>query len=154
MSRFTYRDFFKRGSVLDIDTESGLSLFVNANGYDFDITFSKRVVFLNSDSGTGKTFLLNTLAKSCGLCGVPSILINYNSLDSIPELFKSIKDGEFKVVLLDNADLYLTNDLLNYIKDVDCVIVIAMKQLYNIYCEGAKVCYTELDSRKCTLYGR
>ena len=79
------------------------------NGITVNVELNKGVNLLSGNSGTGKTLLMQAIELYCLNEGISYICSNSD------------------VVLLDNADLYITEDLLKEIKCGDKLIVISLK---------------------------
>lgn len=96
------------------------------NGVDFDISFDNNVNFLCGNSGTGKTFLMHALELFCSNSDITCQYVDYRSRKkSLSYIMSLCSDAE--VILLDNADLYLTQEILTALKSQGKFLVISMK---------------------------
>ena len=92
-----------------------LTLNREIGGVKFEVDFKDKVCVMMGFSGTGKTYLLRTL-KSC--LDAQEISCQYISPGNLSELGVSVSDlkdliqrNHPRVVLFDNASLYLTDTL-------------------------------------------
>ena len=111
------------------------SVDIDYSGVNFKAEFTGKVNILSSPSGTGKTFLLHAIESFCLNQNIEYSFYNcrYCILDE--ESIKNLcKDSH--VVLLDNADLYLTNELLSWFKTQNMVVLICMKNTSHLDMEG------------------
>lgn len=93
------------------------------NGVHFDVCFEDKFCVLPSDSGVGKTFLMQSLY---GDADEGTML--YVSFLSYELLFNAIDNiSNYNLVLLDNADLYLSDELLLKFRDRCNHIVISAR---------------------------
>lgn len=80
--------------------------------YVVDFVFTTNITILTGDSGQGKTavfsFFKEDAAKNPGL-------LCYNYLDYQKNIFEEIKHSEGKLIVIDNADLLLTDEIRKYI---------------------------------------
>ena len=90
------------------------------------VDLSDQVAILFSDSGTGKTFLFQMLASYFVIHGIPYEKFDYSSENKELAWFQqSMKKAD--VVLLDNADLYMTKALFRDLKSSGKQVVISIK---------------------------
>lgn len=124
-------------------------ILINAN-------FKDKVCILKGGSGDGKTLLFSKLQFYYDDKGIPVALLNSSSFSNSEIL--SIRQGTCdidhiylktlnassgaKVILLDNADLYLTTDILNEMKTFGELIVISIKDFLKL----------QLDVNACGFY--
>ena len=100
------------------------NLSLSANSANFMINFIDKVNILYDNSGAGKSFLLNVLNKYISLSNSSVFYRNYNNLTG--EI-----DYSADVVILDNADLYLTDEIISCLKTSRCVSVISLHRLFD-----------------------
>jgi hypothetical protein len=126
----------------------------------FNIEFDDKDQFwlFQSPSGTGKTFLFRIL-QSYG----ENNDINIKLIDS--NIFKTVGDLQIienicledsvRIVILDNADLYLNNDFIEELSKTDKKVIISYKNNENFYIDNNYSFYTityegnVLDVRRC-----
>ena len=107
------------------------------NGIDFDVRFENKVNLFSGLSGEGKTFLFTVLEDYFMLNDINYQYYNSDSLRfGIRELISGC-DGK-KIIIFDNADLYLTQELLDYAVNIADTLIISMK----VYC---KLKFTDYD---------
>lgn len=88
----------------------------NKRGIRFSLDLRGRIVVIDGNSGTGKTFLWSTIKT---LQDAPStrdkvkniLLLNYKS-ENVEE---KIKSSEGNLIIIDNGDLILSPDMAHYI---------------------------------------
>ena len=96
------------------------------NGITVNVELNKGVNLLSGNSGTGKTLLMQAIELYCLNEGISYTFGKSEFANYAPEQIVSICSNS-DVVLLDNADLYITEDLLKEIKCGDKLIVISLK---------------------------
>lgn len=80
--------------------------------YVIDFTFTTNITILTGDSGQGKTAVFSFFEEDAAR---NTKLLCYNYLDFQKNIFEEIKQSEGKLIVIDNADLLLTDDLRKYI---------------------------------------
>lgn len=101
-----------------------LNVNINYNGIKIEAEFLNKINIFNGYSGTGKTLLMKATELYCMNNKISCRYCDYRCQDlEEDQIINYCKNAE--VILLDNADLYLTNDLLEKLKDK--FIVICMK---------------------------
>lgn len=98
------------------------------NSVNFNVSFKDKVCILCDLSGKGKTFLLKFVQSYCLLNDISCIYLDYNMCYVDRNKIVGLCEGK-EIVLLDNADLYLDNDMLNKIEDSSGIILICMKSI-------------------------
>ena len=99
-------------------------------GKDISVNISSRLNLFFSESGTGKTFFMNIIYGYCLDEGIKCAYINHkSSMYRTEDIINICKDMD--IVMLDNADLYLNNDILNSICD-NTMIFVDMKNTTKI----------------------
>ena len=104
-----------------------LNLKFNFSGIDIDANFKNNFGILVRDSGTGKTLLMKAAELYCLKNDIAYQYMDSNTRTYTQEQILNILSDK-EVVLLDNADLYLTNDILNTLRsDTNRFILICIK---------------------------
>lgn len=80
--------------------------------YVVDFRFTANITILTGDSGQGKTAVFSFLREDAAK---NTKLLCYNYLDYQKNIFEEIKQSEGKLIVIDNADLLLTDELRKYI---------------------------------------
>lgn len=108
-------------------------------GVNFDVCIEDKVNLFSGLSGEGKTFLFKILKVYLKINGVSCICFNNTATDFSESTIKKICTGK-KVIIFDNADLYLTQELLDYAIEIADTVIVSMKlycrlrfDLYNFY---------------------
>lgn len=107
------------------------------NNLVVNIELDKGIYVFGGCSGTGKTFLAKILHSVCSIKKIKYKYFNNVMKDYKADTIVSIASGN-DLVFFDNADLYLTSDILKDIKDTRCILI-SMKD----------VCKLGVDYRDC-----
>lgn len=99
------------------------------NMLEVNAIFSNKWNILLDISGTGKSFLLKLIYSD--YTASKSILGNdaFLGLDN-QRIFDNCRDKQ--VILLDNADLYINNDLIAMLDTLDAVFIVSLKHTYDL----------------------
>lgn len=114
------------------------------NGININGTFRKGLNILVGYSGTGKSLLLAAVDLYCIQNDIKCILCNYNDAILSEDKIINICRG-FDIVLLDNADLYITNDILINIRNMAEIVIMSMKNTSAISTGDAREYIVEYD---------
>lgn len=117
---------------------------VRYGAVEVKVHFKNKVNFLNSTSGTGKSFLFTILGEYYSDKGVSFVLVNAgsipkNNIELEEKILGIVKDSQ--IICLDNADLYLTNNLYNNIlrSCADSTLLISMHRTVRLHSEEKDV---------------
>lgn len=101
----------------------------NYGGVSVDVDFGSQAkwVFLDGDSGQGKSYLFRLLPNIATFVGIKVLVFDYKLIPGGHDPFKSMSDWVADIVCLDNADLYLTQKLLNQLSELDCQFLVSLK---------------------------
>lgn len=107
------------------------------NGVDFCINFADRINVIKGASGTGKTFLFSMISAYFTSNKISYAFIDYKFLASGDEelIFSHCVNKE--LILLDNADLYLTSELFDKIRNLDATIILSKKSTFGLNMDDA-----------------
>lgn len=101
--------------------------------FDVELDESDKFYLFLSPSGTGKTFLFNTLNEHLKNSGIGSVLINGELLNNLQGdsiiIENSCLSEDVDVVILDNADLYLTQSFLDLLQQHNKRVLISLKDI-------------------------
>lgn len=106
----------------------------------FDVDFKNRINLLVDDSGTGKTFLLQMLKFFCDDNNISCAHIDY--------IHKDMPLEGNDVLLFDKADLYVTSDMFDKLKDLDATSIISIKNTTDLDMYGDIGMYRLINSGK------
>lgn len=115
------------------------------SGVHFDVSFEDRVNLFSGVSGEGKTFLFTVLKEYLTETGVSYRHFDSTIADYTEEQLISLCVGR-KVIIFDNADLYLTQSLLDFATETADKVIISMKLFLRLKfrpCGTYSVRYTE-----------
>lgn len=100
-------------------------------GVEFDIELNDKICLFTGNSGTGKSFAMMAIHKYLVEHGVDVLYINYKNCNYTVEQIIGLCSVN-KVIIMDDADLYMTQELYNYIK-LNCEqSLICLKDIYRI----------------------
>ena len=117
-------------------------------GVQFDISIPEGVFLFGGDSSTGKSYLLSFLSEEYEDI---SSYVNYvdvkgNKYDSTNRIKSKIDSTQ--IALLDNADLYMTQDLYDYVKLHSKIVLIAARDMFLADYSGAHFADVDYDGKK------
>lgn len=93
---------------------------------NLSINITDPVAILLDDSGTGKTFMFEMLESYFVAKGIEYKKYDYSSENEDTDWFiQGMRKAN--IVLLDNADLYMTKELFNYLKSSEKQIIMSIK---------------------------
>lgn len=111
--------------------ELPLILQFDAANIHVDVQIKHTLCLLHDNSGSGKTYLFSLLEYYCLENGISYRRFDYNSC-GIPAS-RLIQDcGNVDILLLDNADLYMTSEFYAYLKGLNKIILISHHNLLGI----------------------
>ena len=93
---------------------------------NLSINITDSVAILLDDSGTGKTFMLEMLESYFVANGIAYKKFDYSSENEDTNWFIQGMQ-KANIVLLDNADLYMTKELFNYLKSSNKQVIMSIK---------------------------
>lgn len=96
------------------------------NGIDVDIDLKDGVNLLSGDSGTGKTLVMQAIELFCASNNISCTFLNYRHRNlSEDQIITSCASS--RIILIDNADLFITQNILNEVRDSSDCIVLSLK---------------------------
>ena len=120
------------------------------NGLLIDIKLFKRITVLLDNSGTGKTFLFSILIGYFISNSITYGFLDFNTNpDNALDVIKAYNNVEF--ILLDNADLYMTKELWEYINNAKSYFIISIKGGSNIVFSDISICNVSYTPSTLTL---
>lgn len=102
----------------------------NINGIHVNIKFTSGINCIDLGiSGSGKTFLMTLIEAYCVKNSIECRFFNYNTRgEDIKTILNNIEDRD-SVVLLDNADLYMSDEISNLMhKYKNVTFIISIKR--------------------------
>ena len=93
---------------------------------NLSINITDSVAILLDDSGTWKTFMLEMLESYFVANGIAYKKFDYSSENEDTNWFIQGMQ-KANIVLLDNADLYMTKELFNYLKSSNKQVIMSIK---------------------------
>lgn len=125
------------------------------SGINVTAKLRSRICFFYGQSGLGKTFFFRIVKSVCSLRGLVCTVMDYNNIEKSEEdIISFCKNSD--IVILDNADLYLTNHMLRSLNA--STILVSVKTIAEWDKEDAglyTISYNEsnLSVRERGLYG-
>ena len=101
------------------------------SGIVFDIDIQDRISLFTGYSGTGKTFAFGAIQEYFVSNNIRTIYFDDRQMDYTADQLISLCDNK-EVILLDNADLYLTQNLLDYLIDSNKIPAVQHKEALSI----------------------
>jgi chromosomal replication initiation ATPase DnaA len=95
-----------------------------------DLKLTEQVNVFVGKSGTGKTYLFALMKAYCVANNISLTIINYNSVLEPEDIIHGCAKSD--IVILDNADLYLTKDILDALRVSAKYILISIKNIYGL----------------------
>ena len=100
-------------------------------GINVTVDFSNKFNIIRQNSGSGKTFLFKILGELCEEQGKKCCYLDYQAANySITTLISICND--FDIVCLDNADLYLNQEIMSELMKLDVQVIMSLKSSRNI----------------------
>ena len=99
------------------------------SGIVFDVDIQDRISLFTGYSGTGKTFAFGAIQEYFVSNNIRTIYFDDRQMDYTADQLISLCDNK-EVILLDNADLYLTQNLLDYLIDSNKILLCSTKKPY------------------------
>ncbi len=99
------------------------------SGIIFDVNIQDRINLFTGYSGTGKTFAFGAIQEYLKSNNVSTIYFDYRQVDYTTEQLISLCKNR-EVVILDNADLYITQELLDYLINSNKIIMCSIENRY------------------------
>jgi predicted ATP-dependent endonuclease of OLD family len=107
-------------------------------GLHIDLTFAEGVNLFTGLSGEGKTFLFDSLLRTIALYKkLKYATLSYRNVPVSEEMIKTLRG--YDIIALDNADLYLTASMLQFLKANNKIILVSLKGDDSM-CIGANTC--------------
>lgn len=118
-------------------------------GVFLDASFEQGINILNGYSGDGKSFLLSLIAGYCSDNDIDCLYVNGSHLLTSDEI-ENIAINK-KVLLLDNADLYMTKKLYRYLSCLPVIILMSIKNKYYNNINKVNNFYVVYDGKSLSL---
>lgn len=119
------------------------------SGTQIKVNIKSGVNILEGYSGTGKTFLMEGIVSYCKSNKISYSYIDYRDIDRGSDIIKASCRNK-DIVMLDNADLYISNELLEGIKKTAKIIIISLKQIYMIDTSNCNFYYVTYENSQIT----
>ena len=120
------------------------------NDITIEAEIFKGVNLLSGNSGTGKTLLMQSIELYCANNNIKYAFLNYRNKDNTKEQIISLCQNT-DIVMIDNADLFITNDIIREILEISNYIVISLKDSSKIDGRKIRECIVHYDCLKLTL---
>lgn len=118
-------------------------------GVDIEINFDCKLNNIVGNSGTGKSFLMQAILAYCINNNINCIKCDFSiSEKSTETIIEIIRDSD--IVLLDNADLYMNDKIMKFIRDNNKMLIMSMKETYGINIQHMQNYIVEYDGNVLT----
>lgn len=122
------------------------------SGIEMHMKFDSKINLLGGYSGTGKTLLMKAITLHCTQSGISYRYVDYKNKDMTEEEIASYCKSA-KIVMLDNADLYITDKLLNLLSESADMIIMSLKQTHLISMKNVKEYIVHYENMRLELEG-
>lgn len=118
-----------------------------SNIVNVSISLNDKIYVFKGKSGTGKTFVSSILSGICRDKGLTYRYFNNTAKNDATGIISATASNK-DIVFFDNADLYLTDEILENVKNTKCILI-SMKNHYNLKTEykDCRVIYTKDNLR-------
>ena len=124
---------------------------VQKSGFKVSVELVSKVMILFSDSGVGKTFLFDCLRSYCITHGLKYGIMTYSLISNkgIDELRVFLSN--FDVIMLNEADLYMTTELYKLLKELDAISLVELHRLILINDSDVKLVEVSFNENEIEL---
>lgn len=124
----------------------------NIGNLRVDFDFSHKFNILMGDSASGKSYVLKILSRELyGDREKRCVLVNYMDAQYSEEHILQ-RINKMNVILLDNAELYLTQKIINFISNADAIVLIAGRYFFNLYFNQSVFYRVNFNKQYLTIY--
>lgn len=123
------------------------------NGIYFDASFIDKTNIIKQLSGTGKTFLFKTMNEYCKLHDISCLYCDYRFADFSEQKILSLCE-DYEMILLDNADLYLTAHLFTSLQELNKFMIISIKSTIGLNMHQVGTYAVKYDEQSLTTIRR
>lgn len=118
-----------------------------SNIVNVSINLNDGIYVFKGKSGAGKTFVSSILSGICRDKGLTYRYFNNTAKNDTAEIISATASNK-DIVFFDNADLYLTDEILENVKNTKCILI-SMKNHYKLKTEykDCRVVYTKDNLR-------
>lgn len=127
-----------------------MNIVTEFNSINVDVTLNEGVNLLSGDSGTGKTLLMQVVEFYCLENDIRYAFINYRQARYTFEQIISDCNGA-EMILIDNADLFITEELMKELKKIGKYILISLKDATKIDASNITEFLVHYENRKLRL---
>lgn len=129
-----------------------ISINAKISGVTFDVQVDDNVNILTGYSGTGKTFMFKAITEYLKANGMKCIYFNNTAMNFSEMAIKDACKGK-ELIIFDNADLYLTQEILDYARNI-CTVIISMKLAFNLKIKPYSIYKISYTDNKLVLINR
>lgn len=120
------------------------------NGIRIDAEINAGINLLSGDSGTGKTLLMQAIELYCSENNIKYTFLNYRQRKNSEEQIEYLCNDS-DIVIIDNADLFLRQSLLDRLQKINKYIIISLKDSSKIDCRNITEYLVHYDRLKLKL---
>jgi chromosomal replication initiation ATPase DnaA len=127
-----------------------MNISLTFNGINIDVSINSGVNILSGDSGTGKTLLMQAVELYCLQNDIKYTFLNYRCNGKNDEQIEALcKNSD--LILIDNADLFINEELLSKLRDSSKYILMSLKYITKIDDTDATEFLVHYDNLKLQL---
>lgn len=102
-----------------------LNIKQNFNGIDVEAFLKEGINLLSGDSGSGKTLFMQAVELYCLENNISYTLLNYRQHDKSTKQLE-VLCGNSEIILIDNADLFVSAELIKILKKTSKYILLSL----------------------------
>lgn len=120
-------------------------------GIHFDIEFLDKLCLFTGKSAEGKTFAFKAMDEYCRSTGMKCRYFDSTCFERSIESMKLDCIGQ-EIVIFDNADLYLTQELLDHALSIASTVIVSMKSYFRLNFESAGLYKVSFNSSSLSIF--
>jgi ABC-type dipeptide/oligopeptide/nickel transport system ATPase component len=124
-----------------------INLKQNISGVKFDVSFQDKICVFRGCSGSGKSYMCKALNSYFKYNNVSSACINYKLVDFNVESFVYKLCSNKEIVFIDDAELYLTPDMFQKLRDTNDIIVLCISSTWGLNMKEAHLYKVDFDGK-------
>ena len=115
-------------------------MYLNMNHLSVSVHLQNKIYVQMGNSATGKTYIFSLIKQFCLVNNMICCSYDYNCKD-INDIIYEIKNKKaLNIILFDNADLYLTQQLADFLATLNVPIVLNSRLKYKFFNTSDLIC--------------